>query len=176
MSINSLTKIMPPPVNPVDSGAGMQWPSIDKGIEFPQDYVDFINNYGTGRIGEFLLIFNPFSGKEDLNFFEQFNMVLEDLRYLIESDSEYYNYPLYPTEGGLIPFGVTDNGDYLFWVFDSKKISNLWKVAIVAARSPEIEYLPWGMLEFIKEIATGEFKPNSFPKNTDFNNLGFSPV
>ena len=37
----------------------------------PSDYIEFINEYGTGRIADFIVIFNPFSKNEDVNFFEQ---------------------------------------------------------------------------------------------------------
>jgi hypothetical protein len=176
MGIDRLISIMPPPANLVDVGAEMNWPSIDNNVNFPADYIDFINRYGSGRIANFLLIFNPFSAKEELNFFDQFNFILEDFKYLVDSDSEYYRYRLYPEDGGLIPFGVTDNGDYIFWVVDPKEDSNLWKVAIVAARSPEVELLPWGMLKFIEKLVQGSAKPSSFPQNINYKNLIFSSV
>ncbi|BBE78303.1 glycohydrolase toxin TNT-related protein [Phytobacter diazotrophicus] len=38
----------------------MKWPLIEDNLSFPSDYVDFINTYGSGRIAEFIVIFNPF--------------------------------------------------------------------------------------------------------------------
>lgn len=60
MNISYLTKILPAPVSPKDTGSNKVWKKIDDKIDFPSDYVEFINNYGTGRISEFIAIFNPF--------------------------------------------------------------------------------------------------------------------
>ncbi|EOC0042147.1 SMI1/KNR4 family protein, partial [Cronobacter turicensis] len=64
MMINKLTQLLPPPASPSDSGKGKTWPLIAGSINFPSDYVDFINTYGSGRIAEFIVIFNPFSKDE----------------------------------------------------------------------------------------------------------------
>ena len=89
MPINNLISILTPPVSPSESGKVMKWPLIEDNLSFPSDYVDFINTYGSGRIAEFIVIFNPFSQNEDVNFFEQYKFILEDLNYLNESDSDY---------------------------------------------------------------------------------------
>jgi hypothetical protein len=90
---------------------------------------------------------------------------LEDLNYLIESDEGYYNYQLYPKDNGLIPFGVTDNGDFLFWVVNFKGNSELWTVAIIAARSPEVEYFDGGLTYFLEGLLKNKIKCKSFPDN-----------
>lgn len=108
MLIKKLVTILASPVAPSDSGKGMKWPLIEDGLPFPSDYIEFINEYGSGRIADFIIIFNPFSKNEDVNFFEQYKFILEGLTYLIESNKDYYNYQLYPKDNGFIPLGVTD--------------------------------------------------------------------
>jgi len=93
---------------------GEVWPSIDERFSFPKDYIEFINVYGTGRIADFMVIFNPFSKNQDINFFEQKKIIIDDLGYLNNEDPEYFKYNLYPDINGLLPIGVTDNGDYIF--------------------------------------------------------------
>ena len=141
----------------------MKWPLIEDNLSFPSDYVDFINTYGSGRIAEFIVIFNPFSQNEDVNFFEQYKFILEDLNYLNESDSDYYKYQLYPKDNGLIPVGVTDNGDYIFWVVNSKGNSDLWGTAIIPSRSPEVEYSDNGLTTFLESLLANRVKYKSFP-------------
>jgi len=163
MLINKLVTILAVPFVSSDSGKGMKWPMIENGLPFPSDYIEFINEYGSGRIADFIVIFNPFSKNEDVNFFEQYKFILEDLNYLIKSDKDYYNYQLYPKDNGLIPLGVTDNGDYLFWVVNSKDNSELWTVAIIAARSPEVEYFDGGLTYFLEGLLKNKIKCKSFP-------------
>lgn len=71
MNISYLTEILPEPTSPKDTSSKRVWQKIDDKINFPSDYVEFINNYGTGRIAQFIAIFNPFSENENVNFFEQ---------------------------------------------------------------------------------------------------------
>lgn len=163
MPINNLISILTPPVSPSESGKVMKWPLIEDNLSFPSDYVDFINTYGSGRIAEFIVIFNPFSQNEDVNFFEQYKFILEDLNYLNESDSDYYKYQLYPKDNGLIPVGVTDNGDYIFWVVNSKRNSDLWGAAIIPSRSPEVEYSDNGLTTFLESLLANRVKYKSFP-------------
>lgn len=165
MSINKLISILAAPVSPSESGKGMKWPLIEDNLPFPPDYVNFINEYGSGRIADFIVIFNPFSKNEDINFFNQYKLILEDLNELIESDKDYYKYQLYPKNNGLIPLGVTDNGDYIFWVVNSKYNSDLWGTAIIPARSPEVEYFEGGLTKFLENLLESRIKYNSFPDN-----------
>ncbi|EKY3200908.1 SMI1/KNR4 family protein [Cronobacter turicensis] len=163
MMINKLTQLLPPPASPSDSGKGKTWPLIAGSINFPSDYVDFINTYGSGRIAEFIVIFNPFSKDENLSFFDQYNYILEDLNYLIEADKDYYKYKLYPEDNGLIPVGVTDNGDYIFWVVTSKENSEQWGTAIIPARSPDVEYFECNLVTLIEQILDRSLKARSLP-------------
>ncbi|MGY2798775.1 hypothetical protein ACVWV0_002951 [Ewingella americana] len=73
MSIADLKNILTPPNMPKETSDGKKWPVIDEGVFFSKDYIDFIDAYGTGRIADFIDLFNPFTKKTDLNFFEQKN-------------------------------------------------------------------------------------------------------
>ncbi|MDH1574180.1 hypothetical protein [Pseudomonas sp. GD03746] len=79
------------------------------------------------------------------------------------SDSEYFKYPLYPVENGLIPVGVTDNGDCIFWVVTSKQNSDEWHVAIIASRSPEIEYFKDNLTAVLEGLLIGRLSSSSLP-------------
>jgi len=164
MSINNLLAVLPPPTTPNEVGAGKQWPMID-GMFFPSDYVEFINVYGSGRIADFLVVFNPFSQNVDINFFDQLRFVVGDFNDLVVSDSDYCNCPLYPVENGLIPVGVTDNGDYIFWVVTSKQNSDEWQVAIIASRSPEVEYFKDNLTSVLEGLLIGRLRSSSLPSS-----------
>jgi len=162
MSIKSLLAILPPPASPNDAGVGKQWPLVD-GVPFPSDYLDFINVYGSGKIADFLVVFNPFSCNKDVNFFGQMKLILADFNDLVASEGDYFDYPLYPLENGLMPVGVTDNGDYLFWVVTSKNDSDLWRIAIIASRSPDVEYFSANLTSVLEGVLTGRIKSSSLP-------------
>lgn len=68
MIIKNLVKILPPPSAPSESGKGKAWPKFAGRVEFPADYVELINTYGSGRIANFVVIFNPFAEDENINF------------------------------------------------------------------------------------------------------------
>lgn len=174
MTIQGLVNVLTPPGSPFESGHGKRWPKFEGEIAFPADYIEFINVYGSGRIADFVVIFNPFSNDEGTNFFEQFKQVLEDFRFL-EASGGCYNYVVYPEAEGLIPVGVTDNGDYLFWVFDADINSDEWLTAMVSARSPEAEYFNCGLGRLLESVLSGEVKakslPDCFPGLIDFEPL-----
>lgn len=163
--INKLINLLTPPEFPLESGAGMAWPFFEDQLAFPTDYIDFINVYGSGRIADFILIFNPFSKNENINFFEQNKLILEDLNYLIDSDRDYYKYQLYPKDNGLIPLGVTDNGNYIFWTATSKNNSELWGTAIMDPRSPDVEYFENNITILLEGLLEHKIKPKLFPDN-----------
>lgn len=176
MTISNLKNILVPPVLPHENGSGEIWPLIDDKIVFPEDYVEFISSYGTGRIADFIALFNPFSKNKDLNFFEQRNLVVEDFNYLLQEDADYYKYILYPYENGLLPVGVTDNGDYLFWVVNDKENSNSWNTAIIASRSPDVEYFDENITSLIFGVLSKNIKPDSLPSNFPYKKIDFDKV
>jgi len=176
MSVSRLKTILVPPNSPSENGDGNDWPLIDVTISFPDDYVSFIKAYGTGRIADFISLFNPFTKNDDLNFFEQKKLILEDFNYLLDEDPEYYKYSLYPNQGGLLPVGVTDNGDYFFWVVSNVDNSNLWGTAIVASRSPDIEYFDENITSLLAGILSKKIKPDSLPSNFPYKIVTFEQI
>ncbi|CCP05011.1 hypothetical protein BN439_3989 [Erwinia amylovora Ea644] len=176
MSIESLRNILIPPKSPNETGDGENWPLVDENVMFPIDYVDFISTYGTGRIADFIALLNPFTENYDLNFFEQKKLIIEDFNYLIKEDPSYYKYNLYPKVDGLLPVGVTDNGDYIFWVVTDLKDSNLWKTAIIASRSPDVEYFDESITSLLSGILLEKIKPDSLPDNFPPNNIIFDKI
>ena len=176
MSLSHLQTILVPPHSPCDNGDGNVLPLIDVTVSFPDDYASFTKNYGTGRIADFIAIFNPFTKNEDLNFFEQKKLILEDFNLLLDEDSEYYKYTLYPNKNGLLPVGVTDNGDYFFWVVSNIENSNLWGTAIVASRSPDIEYFDENITSLLAGILSKKIKPDSLPGNFPYKQVTFDQI
>lgn len=113
------------------------WEEVEKklGITFPEDYKIFIDSYGEGGINEFLWILSPFSKNEYLNSIEKFK-VMKDAYINMQSEfPEQFSFDFYNGKTGLFPWGITDNGDELFWnykgdilelvVYESRYASNM---------------------------------------------------
>ena len=114
MAIEHLMAVLVPPVNPFETPAAGAWASVEGrlGVPLPSDYKRFIETYGSGNIGNFLWIFNPFSNNENLNLERQVVTQAEVLNEL-RSYGESVPYKPFPEQGGILPFGITDNGDLL---------------------------------------------------------------
>jgi len=171
--IEVLKTLLPPPTHPIETPK-TPWPEIDH-IPFPTFYQEIIKTYGSGEIGGFITLFNPFSKNKNLNFFKQCAGILEDLQELKQSAPEYYAFTFYPAQGGLIPFGVTANGDYLFWLYDKECASDAWKIGILASRDAVIEEIGMHFEAFLLSLLRGEIVCASFPNAPFSTPLTFTP-
>ncbi|GKX52713.1 SMI1/KNR4 family protein [Budvicia aquatica] len=176
MSVAKLKNKLSFPDFPNENHDVIDWPCIDNSVKFPDDYIEFIHNYGTGRIANFLVIFNPFAGNDEVNFFKQKDLILEDLKLLKEEDPDYYRYKLYPVSEGILPIGVTDNGDYIFWVMSDIKDSNRWNTAIIASRSPDIEFFNESVTSLIEGLLSKRIKSTSLPDRFPTEPIDFSVI
>lgn len=172
MSFKDLNNILPLPKYTYETGSNAEWPLIDDSYPFPMDYIEFITKYGIGRIDNFLTLFNPFIDNDDWNFFKQKEWIISDFSELNESDPDYYSFILYPESNGLLPIGITDNGDYVFWVVSSAN-SDLWNIAVIASRSPDVEYHQMNLVSFIEGILSKKIKSTCFPKDFPSSNILF---
>ncbi|MBQ2922487.1 MAG: SMI1/KNR4 family protein [Tyzzerella sp.] len=93
------------------------WEEVENklGITFPKDYKMFIDSYGEGGINEFLWILSPFSENENLNSIEKFKVMKDAYISMQREFPEQFSFDFYNGKTGLFPWGITDNGDELFW-------------------------------------------------------------
>lgn len=70
--------------------------------------------------------------------------------------------PIIPGPGGFLPFGITDNGDYLGWII-APGDPDRWKVAVLQDEDgmPEVTGMSFG--PFILAFLRGNFRPEAFP-------------
>jgi hypothetical protein len=164
MSIESLLNVMPPPTAPIESGNKKEWSSIEAsiGTTLPEDFKEYINLYGTGKILRFLWPFNPFSKNDNLNLGMQLTLQLDALRELKdEFGFEECPYPLYPEPEGLLPWGVTDNGDVLFWLTDG--IPENWPIIVNEGRVAVYERYDESMTSFLSKLLSKNIISKIFP-------------
>lgn len=164
MTINYLTLQLPPPVNPSEIPTTGAWTVLERrlGTMLPDDYKEFIELYGSGRVGRFLWIFNPFSANENLNLEKQI-ATQANVLFELQSYGEAIPYKSFPEPGGILPFGITDNGDVLFWRVTGDP--NNWHVVVNESRAPDWEGYELSMSRFLAEILQRHLTCNIFPKN-----------
>ena len=91
-------------------------------IRFPIDYKLFINNYGEGGINEFLWILSLFSKYENLNTVKKFYEMKEAYEIMKKELPEICEFEFWDDGKGIFPWGVTDNGDELFWNYTENSV------------------------------------------------------
>lgn len=168
----ALNQQLPIPSTTHENGKGERWPLIDGKYVFPQDYIALITQYGSGLIADFITLFNPFSKNEYIEFFQQKEWILEDFNSLINDDPDDYTFVLYPKQNGLLPIGVTDNGDTLFWVVSSEN-SELWTIAIIPFRAAEVEFIAENLTGFLEGVLSKRIRCQSFPAVFPSENIMF---
>lgn len=169
MPIEDLINIMPPPQAPIESH-GQTWANVEGAIGtlLPTDYKAFIENYGSGRINAFVWIFNPFSNRPAINLVNQVSAQLNALKTLANDFGEKCPYALFPENGGLLPLGMTDNGDVIHWLTKGKP--DEWRIVVNEARGPRYEEFDSDLTSFLRKILTHASQcsllPRSFPQGT----------
>jgi hypothetical protein len=174
MAIENLISIMPPPEAPIEA-SGTTWVSVESavGTILPGDYRAFIEKYGSGRISGFVWIFNPFSKRQSINLVSQLSVQTDALKSLAQDFGEKCPYPLFPENDGLLPLGMTDNGDVIHWLTKGKP--NDWKIVVNEARGPRYEEFDSNLTSFLWEILTRASRCNLLPRDFPQGSPNFEP-
>jgi hypothetical protein len=160
MTIDTLIKMIPPPAEPDQAFSG-PWEPIEAeiGAALPQDYKDFVRLYGGGYFMEFLGVRVPRSTNPNTRLETLVRVVCEGLSSIFPLEE--IPYPFWPSPGGLLPFGVTDNGDDLFWLTRGAPAD--WKVVVLDRGFGRFETFDCDLTDFLAGLATGEILPEEFP-------------
>lgn len=159
MTIENLTKVVPPPAAPLDVFPG-PWSAIEAelGVALPADYKDFARLYGSGSFMEFVWIWVPRSSDHGAGFVRRVREACHGFR------SMAMQHPIWPSPGGLLPLGWTDNNDHLFWLPQAEPES--WRVLVWdrgAQEGLDIEAFDCDLTDFLAGLATGDITPTAFP-------------
>jgi hypothetical protein len=158
---SQLGLIIEAPECPKERPSAEDWRAFETRFSaVPADFKAFIDQFGTGNIGGFIWVFNPASSNENLNLCIQVEKQLTALK-----GSRIPGLNLFPEKGGILPFGITDNGDLIAWKVEGRP--DTWGVVVVHSRAPEYQEFSTPFREFLagvlkKEIVCGIF-PDDFP-------------
>lgn len=160
MALDTLLSVLPSPLVPRDPGRPTDWLAVEQalGTALPRDYKSFVNTFGSGEIGSFLEVFNPFATNHHVHLLTQVDRIVDALSY-----DDLLPYPVHPEPGGTLPWGITRNGDLLCWLTEGDP--DRWPVAIVNVRDTMYERYDDDMTTFVTKFVTGELVTEVFPNN-----------
>lgn len=175
MSLTALLAVLPPPRDPSETGDQAGWAElgVNLGVDLPADYHEFIAAYGTGYIAGFLWVFNPFSADSNVNFGLQTKQRIDAHRTFRGRFPKMVPFRLFPEEGGLLPFGATDNGDVMFWLTEGP--ADGWKTVVYASRADEFEVFGLEMTEFLARVLGSSIRCRIFPSDFPSGDVSFAP-
>lgn len=166
---------MAPPARPVEPPTSADMDVFESEFaRLPSDFVSFLETYGTGAVDNFIWIFNPASKNPNLNLLKQAKVQLNTFREIRAQEKGQVPYPLFPEEGGLLPFGITDNGDVLFWKTSADP--QQWTIVIADSRAPEYEEHQLALTDFLLKLLDGELSSGIFPDDMPSENPMFEPA
>jgi hypothetical protein len=161
--LERLRELLPPPDDPVEPGRPDGWAEVEAaiGTALPEDFKAFTELYGSGKVDDFLYLFNPFAAGEDGNLLAEKDRVLAAYADTRARFPGRLPLPPFPEPGGVLPLGRTDNGDELYWVTEGDPGD--WPVALVESRAARQEVHPMPVTGFLAALAAGELATRVLP-------------
>ena len=150
-ALEELARLVPPPAEPAPPA---DWAAARAklGLELPADYRALIDRYGAGTFDDELSVFAPGHPNEHLDLLRQADRQLWGLRYLRDQFGTELPFEPEPVAGGLIPWGVTLNGDVLHWHVTEPDDPAAWTVAVQEPRGPDWARFEQGAVEFLADV------------------------
>jgi hypothetical protein len=163
--LERLRELLPPPADPVEPGRPNGWSAVERslGTGLPSDFMAFTELYGSGKVDDFLYLFNPFTAGQDGNLLVEKDRVLAAYRQTRARFPDRLSLPAFPDPGGVLPLGRTDNGDELYWVTDGQPDG--WPVALVESRAALQEVHPMPVTGFLATLAANQLTSGVLPQD-----------
>ena len=97
-------------------------------------------------------------------------MWLENYRSAKESFPELYKHNVYDGVDGIFPWGITENADVLYWLFEG---GNAKEVIVYNARGGDYYTSPLSFSDFLYKVLKKEIKCDKFPSDFPSSELEF---
>jgi hypothetical protein len=161
--LEQLRLLLPPPAELLEPAPPDGWAGVEAalGTGLPDDFKAFTELYGSGKVDDFLYLFNPFAEGQDGNLLFEKDRVLADYAQTRAKFPERLPLPPFPEEGGVLPLGRTDNGDELYWVTGGDPGD--WPVALLESRAARQEVHRMPVTGFLAALAAGELATAILP-------------
>jgi hypothetical protein len=163
--LERLRRLLAPPASPVEAARSDRWAEVEAalGTGLPSDFKAFTEVYGSGKIDDFLYLFNPFTQGQDGNLLVEKDRVLAGYRQTRARFPERLALPPFPEPGGVLPLGRTDNGDELYWLTQGQP--DQWPVVLLEARAALQELHPMPVTGLLAALAANQLTSRVLPEN-----------
>ncbi|MFF4955017.1 SMI1/KNR4 family protein [Streptomyces chattanoogensis] len=155
-SLARLIDLIPPPPEPREKG----WDAVEQelGVELPPDYKALIHAYGGSRFDNYLYVLEPSCPNSNFDLIELTEEQDEALSGLWEVEEK----PHELTEPGsrLIPWGTTENGEFLYWLVRPGQAPSDWTVMVNEARGETWERYDINCTAFLASVLSGDIRSN----------------
>ena len=163
--------VAPPPVIFAGGSMDMFVPiETSLNLRLPTDYKELCCSYGVGDWLRFLVHINPLAYATFEEYLSDVTAQLDGERSMRENFPEYMPFALYPEEGGLFFWGITDNGDRLYWL--TKGDPDTWPIIVYESRGPRFCRFDLRCCEFLLEWVSGRLRVRVFPDDFDYDAVG----
>ncbi|UQA92763.1 Lsr2 family DNA-binding protein [Streptomyces halobius] len=130
-------------------------------MRLPTDYKELASTYGPGRFADYLQIYHPHGNTE---YVDLVGPMPAKIRSQLQKDYHQGTHPVPYDPRQLFTMGVTDNGEYLFWVTEPLDAPDSWRVAVNEARGPQWFIYDGTITEFLVSVLTGDTAVPQFPR------------
>jgi hypothetical protein len=164
MAIDELTALVAPPESPSEVPERPGWKAIEKrlGVHLPSDYKEYVTTYGSGLLGNFIIVASPFSAHEGVELFSVIEMSCTALRERKENEGEEgVPFAIFPEESGLLPWGGDENGNGLYWLTEGAP--DHWPCLVGAGRDRRWQRFDMPMSSFLAKVLSGDVKCKIWP-------------
>ncbi len=151
-ALAQLVAVVPPPARV----PRIDWTEVENrlGFPLPDDYRALMETYGEGSFDDFLWLLHPTSPNPNLNLISELRAQREALALDVEGVG--------PPPEDLVPWAGTDNGDAVYWKFDSQR--RLGGTVIVnAARGDAWPEYDLSATEWLLAVLSGRIRVPVFP-------------
>lgn len=157
MVVVDIATLIPPPAIPIQVGSLADWQAVEQelGVTFPTDFREFIFKYGTGYLGSFYSVWNPFWSSN--KFVESVRLICAAERESQGRFPEFFPYAIYPDSPGFLPWGSDDNGNYYGWLTEGS--ADEWSVLSNEVRGLGYRLHCCTMTEYLAKVFGGEIRP-----------------
>lgn len=150
------------------------WQAVETtlGMRLPADYTQLASAYGPGAFCDFLHIYHPHAPTPWVNLT---GPMPTTLREPLRKDHNEGTHPVPHDPQHLFAIGVTDNGEYLFWITDPHTDPDSWRITVNEARGPRWYTYDGNLTSFLTDVLTGRTTIPQFPKSLLDHGVAFQP-
>ncbi|WP_433512850.1 SMI1/KNR4 family protein [Nonomuraea sp. CA-143628] len=171
--LEQLTTLVPPPPSPVFGIRAWDEVFADIGMRLPDDYVAFIERYGSCDFARWLYVCDiRLLTKEQCAALPE---EMDDYRDLREDSPEDFTLAMWPEPGGFFSWGSTVNGDAIGWLTVGEP--EVWPAIIVPHEAEQEPPIAETMTEWLVGWASGaRYDTSGFAEGVEGHPLVCEPL